>query len=63
MVLLLQVRKDLWGAKAVYERALSLDPQHANCLYNYAVLYDSSFRVSTTAEEHCQSAETAPRPD
>lgn len=45
-----QIKQDFPAAKAAYEVALSLDPRHANCLYNYGVLFDSGLRVRVGEE-------------
>lgn len=37
-------RADLGGAEAMYKKAGAVDPFHANSIYNYAVLLDSSLK-------------------
>lgn len=39
-----QKRADFVGAEALYKRAGAIDPFHANSIYNYAVLLDSSLK-------------------
>ena len=39
-----QKRADVVGAEALYKRAGAIDPFHANSIYNYAVLLDSSLK-------------------
>ena len=37
-------RADLAGAEMMYKKAGAVDPFHANSIYNYAVLLDSSLK-------------------
>lgn len=39
-----QKRGDVVGAEALYKKARAIDPFHANSIYNYAVLLDSSLK-------------------
>ena len=39
-----QKRADVVGAEELYKRAGAIDPCHANSIYNYAVLLDSSLK-------------------
>lgn len=39
-----QKRADVVGAEALYKKAGAIDPYHANSIYNYAVLLDSSLK-------------------
>lgn len=39
-----QKRADVVGAEALYKKAGAIDPCHANSIYNYAVLLDSSLK-------------------
>lgn len=39
-----QKRADVVGAEALYKKAGTVDPCHANSIYNYAVLLDSSLK-------------------
>jgi tetratricopeptide (TPR) repeat protein len=45
-----QVRQDHAKAEALYLRAVTLEPQHANSIYNYAVLLDSGLGDAARAE-------------
>lgn len=39
-----QIRGDIARAEELYKKAAEVDPYHANSIYNYAVLLDSSRR-------------------
>lgn len=39
-----QIRQDIVGAEELYKKAANIDPFHANSIYNYAVLLESSLK-------------------
>lgn len=45
-------RADLAGAEAMYKKAGAIDPFHANSIYNYAVLLDSSLKQQQVSRHH-----------
>ena len=57
-----KVRRDYGGAEGLYQRAMALDPRHANSCYNYAVMLDAGLGAHARAEElYRRALETNPR--
>lgn len=45
-------RVDIDAAEAMYKKAGAIDPFHANSIYNYAVLLDSSLKKQEVSRHH-----------
>ena len=53
---LADVRNKYENAETLYRKAIKLDPNHANSLYNYGVMLDSTRKDYDNAEKYYREA-------